>query len=67
MDSKIVSMDLGLRKKIYIRVSSYHPNDQNEIRRAYKGHFQPLSHKFPQRNIGGDVSRFNHAQLNDPT
>ena len=43
MDSKIVSMDLGLRKNIYIRVSSYHPNDQNEIRRAYKGHFQPLS------------------------
>ncbi len=38
--------------KKFIKISLYHPNDQNEIRRTYKGYFQPLSHKFPQMNIG---------------
>ena len=37
-------LDHGLRDNI----SSYHPNDQDEIRKYYlqKGHCQPLQHEF---------------------
>uniref|UniRef100_A0A7N0UPV0 TTF-type domain-containing protein n=1 Tax=Kalanchoe fedtschenkoi TaxID=63787 RepID=A0A7N0UPV0_KALFE len=43
--------DSGLRRKI----SEYHPNIRDEVRRAYilKGPCQPVKHKFPQRDIGG--------------
>ena len=38
-----------------MRVSSYHPNDQDKVRKTYmqKDICQPLSKKFSQRNIGG--------------
>ncbi|RWR94774.1 Tam3-transposase Ac family [Cinnamomum micranthum f. kanehirae] len=59
LDLTNLPTDPGLRPKI----SSYHPNDQDEIRRAYiqKGPCQPVSHKFPQREIGGMLHRFNPA------
>ncbi|XP_028083501.1 zinc finger MYM-type protein 1-like [Camellia sinensis] len=57
IDLETLPTDLGLRKKIL----EYHPNDQYEIRRAYllKGPCQPRSHKFPQRDVGGVLRRFN--------
>uniref|UniRef100_A0A5B7B014 Putative zinc finger MYM-type protein 1-like n=1 Tax=Davidia involucrata TaxID=16924 RepID=A0A5B7B014_DAVIN len=57
VDLKDLPADPGLRQKI----SYYHPNDQDEIRRAYlqKGPCQPYHHKFSQRNIGGVMRRFN--------
>ena len=35
-------------------IASYHPNDQDAIRRAYilRGAFQPYAHEFPKRRIG---------------
>ena len=49
--------DPGLRK----RISTYHPNDQDATRSAYfqRGPCQPLSHNFPQKDIGGVSRRFN--------
>ncbi|GMP82693.1 hypothetical protein CsSME_00036891 [Camellia sinensis var. sinensis] len=57
IDLETLPTDPGLRKKI----SEYHPNDQDEIRRAYllKGPCQPRSHKFPQRDVGVVLLRFN--------
>ncbi|KAJ0975429.1 hypothetical protein J5N97_017394 [Dioscorea zingiberensis] len=49
--------DPGLRKKI----SDYHPNDRDKVRRAYlqKGPCQPYTHNFPQKKIGNALRRFN--------
>ena len=51
--------DPRLRKKI----SFYHPNDQDEIRRYYlqkkKKPCRPYGHDFPQTKIGGLMRRFN--------
>jgi len=51
VDLKNLPADPGLRLKI----SSYHPNDQDEVRRAYiqKGPCQPLGPDFPQREMSG--------------
>ncbi|KAJ0964830.1 hypothetical protein J5N97_025968 [Dioscorea zingiberensis] len=49
--------DPGLRKK----VSDYHPNDRDKVRRAYlqKGPCQPYTHNFPQKKIGNALRHFN--------
>ncbi|GMP46939.1 hypothetical protein CsSME_00014901 [Camellia sinensis var. sinensis] len=59
VDVNNLPSDPGLRQKIY----SYHPNNQDEIRRAYlqKGPCRPLDHNFPQRDISGVMRRFNPA------
>ncbi|XP_058783055.1 uncharacterized protein LOC131657706 [Vicia villosa] len=43
------------------QMSCYHPNDRDEIQRAYlqKGPFQPKEHNFPQRQIGTSLRKFN--------
>ena len=53
VDLNNLSSDPGLRQKI----SEYHPNDREAIRRAYlqKGPCQPFNHKFPQRDISGEL------------
>ena len=54
----IFLQNLGNEKKI----SSYHPNDRDEIRRYYlqkKKTCQPYEHDFPQTKIGGLMHRFN--------
>jgi len=55
--------DTGLRKKI----SSYHPNDQEKVRRAYilNGPCQPNLTNFPYSNDGGKQRRFNRAWYNE--
>ncbi|KAH7663195.1 Ribonuclease H-like protein [Dioscorea alata] len=42
-------------------ISTYHPNDQAKVRRAYlqKGPCQPRNHNFPQTSIGNVLRRFN--------
>jgi hypothetical protein len=42
-------------------ISSYHPNDQDNIRRAYiqKGPCQIVPYNLPQTEIGGSMRRFN--------
>ncbi|XP_024630704.1 zinc finger MYM-type protein 1-like [Medicago truncatula] len=47
----------GERKQL----SCYHPNDRDEIRRAYlaKGPCQPKEHNFPQRPFGTFLRKFN--------
>ena len=59
LDLTNLPTDPWLRQKI----SYYHPNHQDEIRRAYiqNGPCQPVSHKSPQREIGGKLHRFNPA------
>ena len=54
-----IPSDLALQPKIL----PYHPNDKDEIRRAYiqKGSCQPFPHNFPQRDISGLMCRFNPA------
>ena len=56
IDLSNLPSDPGLREKI----STYHPNDQEAIRRFYlqKGPCQPVSHNFPSRLIGGVSRRF---------
>ncbi|XP_047949501.1 zinc finger MYM-type protein 1-like [Salvia hispanica] len=48
--------DPGLRK----RISIYHPNDRDRIRRHYlqQGPCQPKGHDFPQKKIGNIYRRF---------
>ena len=48
--------DPGLREKI----SSYHPNNHDEIRRFYlqKGPCQPVLHKYPPTDFFGKPCRF---------
>ncbi|XP_075664911.1 uncharacterized protein LOC142634498 [Castanea sativa] len=57
VDVNNLPSDPRLRKKI----SFYHPNDRNEIRRYYlqKKPCQRYEHDFPQTKIGGLMRRFN--------
>ncbi|XP_004512321.1 uncharacterized protein [Cicer arietinum] len=43
-----------------IKISAYHPNDQDRVRKTYlqRGPFQPTKHTFPQRKIGSSLRRF---------
>ncbi|CAH9138308.1 unnamed protein product [Cuscuta epithymum] len=43
------------------KISEYHPNQRDEIRRKYliKGPCQPRGHDFPQKEIGNTLRRFN--------
>jgi hypothetical protein len=55
--------DPGKRPKM----SAYHPNDRDKIRRAYlqRGPCQPYQHNFPQRNIGNLMRRFCPSWFNE--
>ncbi|RWR73422.1 zinc finger MYM-type protein 1-like protein [Cinnamomum micranthum f. kanehirae] len=55
--------DPGLRNPI----SSYHPMDRDQVRRAYlqKGPCQPRDHKFPYTGCGQDKRRFNPFWFKD--
>ncbi|CAN1163104.1 Zinc finger MYM-type protein 1 [Linum perenne] len=57
--------DPGLRQKILI----YHPNVQDEIRRAYllKGPYQPREHSFKFREFGERRRRFNPSWFDQYT
>uniref|UniRef100_A0A2N9GIB5 TTF-type domain-containing protein n=1 Tax=Fagus sylvatica TaxID=28930 RepID=A0A2N9GIB5_FAGSY len=57
VDLNNLPSDPGLREPI----SSYHPNDQDNIRRAYiqKGPCQIVPANLPQTKIGGSMRRFN--------
>ncbi|XP_058741882.1 uncharacterized protein LOC131614290 [Vicia villosa] len=57
VDLNNLPADLGERKQI----SCYHPNDRDNIRRAYlqKGPCQPRDHDFPKRKIGPLFRKFN--------
>ncbi len=57
VDLNNLPSDLRLREKI----SSYHPNDQDNIRKAYiqKGPCQIVPHNLPQTEIGGSMRQFN--------
>ncbi|XP_009767402.2 uncharacterized protein [Nicotiana sylvestris] len=53
------SLKADPKEKISIR--DYHPNERDEIRRAYlqRGPYQPRNHKFPKRDFSGLKHRFN--------
>ncbi|CAH9118763.1 unnamed protein product [Cuscuta epithymum] len=55
--------DPGLRPKL----CSYHPNDQDKVRRFYlqKGPCQPRTHDFPQRMFGTKSRRFCPSWFNE--
>ncbi|XP_058726984.1 uncharacterized protein LOC131598392 [Vicia villosa] len=57
VDLNNLPADPGERKQI----SCYHPNDRDNIRRAYlqKGPCQPRDHDFPKRKIGPLFRKFN--------
>jgi len=57
VDLKNLPADPGMRPKIL----AYHPNDRDEIRRAYllKGPCQPRDIEFPKTLIGSIQRRFN--------
>ncbi|CAN1302668.1 Zinc finger MYM-type protein 1 [Linum perenne] len=63
MDVNLLKADPGLRKKI----SSFHPNVQDEVRRVYiqRGLCQPKGHSFPFRKIGGKKRRFIASWFDD--
>jgi hypothetical protein len=63
VDLNNLPSDPGLREKI----SFYHPNDQDNIRRAYiqKGPCQIVPHNLPQTEIGGSMRRFNPNWFNE--
>ena len=63
VDLKNLPADPGQRSKI----SAYHPNVRDEIRRAYllKGPCQPREHKFPQTQFGKNFYRFNPSWFNE--
>lgn len=63
IDLDSLPTDPGLRKKI----SDYHPNDRDEIRRVYlqRGPCQPRGHKFPQKKFGNVFRRFNPTWFNE--
>ena len=46
---------------LWENVSSFHPNDQDEIRRVYlqRGSCQPLGHDFPKKEFSGALRWFN--------
>ena len=49
-----------------IRISNYHPNQVDEVRRKYltRGPFQPREFDFPKKHIGKVLRRFNPAWFN---
>lgn len=55
--------NLGLQNPI----SSYHPMDKDQVRRAYlqKGPYRPRGHKFPYTWCGQDMRRFNPFWFKD--
>jgi len=59
VDLSTLQSDPGERKLI----SHYHPNEHDEVRRAYiqKGPYQPRNHVFPQRMMSGNLRRFNES------
>ena len=63
LDLSNLEKDPGLRKHI----RSYHPNDQESVRRAYllQGPSQPKLVSFPFRDFGGKPRRFNRAWYNE--
>ncbi|CAN1224416.1 Zinc finger MYM-type protein 1 [Linum perenne] len=63
VDVNSLKADPGLRKKI----SSFHPNVQDEVRRVYiqRGPCQPKGHSFPFREIGGKKRRFIASWFDD--
>ncbi|CAN1214972.1 Zinc finger MYM-type protein 1 [Linum perenne] len=63
VDVNLLKADPGLRKKI----SSFHPNVQDEVRRVYiqRGPCQPKGHSFPFREIGGKKRRFIASWFDD--
>ncbi|KAH7688620.1 Ribonuclease H-like protein [Dioscorea alata] len=63
VDLKNLPADPGLRPLI----STYHPNDQDKVRRAYlqKGPCQPRNHNFPQTSIGNVLRRFNPSWFDE--
>ncbi|KAG5087926.1 hypothetical protein JHK86_000538 [Glycine max] len=50
-----------------IKISAYHPNDRDKIRRTYlqRGPCQPTQHNFPQRKIGKSLRRFCASWFNE--
>ncbi|XP_077251302.1 uncharacterized protein LOC143890485 [Tasmannia lanceolata] len=56
-------VDLPVDPGLRIRISDYHPNARDQIRRAYlqKGPYQPKDHIFPQKQFGKVSRRFNPA------
>ena len=46
-------------------ISSYHPDDREEVRRAYlqRGPCQPRNHAFPQSKMSNYMRRFNESGL----
>ncbi|CAN1148508.1 hypothetical protein LINPERHAP2_LOCUS16517 [Linum perenne] len=63
LDENSLEADPGLRQKI----SSFHPNVQDEVRRGYlqRGSCQPRNHTFPFTNICGRNRRFNPAWFDE--
>jgi hypothetical protein len=63
IDLENLPYDPGERR----RISSYHPNDHDKIRRAYlqRGPYQPRQHNFPQRKIGKLMRRFCPSWFNE--
>ncbi|KAG4387320.1 hypothetical protein GLYMA_11G176303v4 [Glycine max] len=59
--------DLPLDPGKRIKISAYHPNDRDKIRRAYlqRGPCQPTQHNFPQRKIGKSLRRFCPSWFNE--
>ncbi|CAN1136663.1 Zinc finger MYM-type protein 1 [Linum perenne] len=62
-DWKVSGISLQTDPALRQRISLFHPNVQDEIRRAYliKGAFQPKLHSFKWRQIGESRRRFNPA------
>ncbi|XP_076945756.1 uncharacterized protein LOC143616947 [Bidens hawaiensis] len=59
--SKVDLDDLPWDHSERLPISSYHPSQKDEIRRAYllRGPCQPTGHDFPQTNYGSKLRRFN--------
>ena len=62
-DLSQLSADHGLR----IKITRYHPNDRDRVRRAYlqKGPCKPYGYKFKQRKIGNLSRCFNPKWYDD--
>ena len=47
--------------RLWENISSFHPNDQDEIIRAYlqRGSCQTLDYDFPKKEINGELRQFN--------
>ncbi|KAH7681549.1 Ribonuclease H-like protein [Dioscorea alata] len=56
-----------LENRLRPLISTYHPNDQDKVRRAYlqKGPCQPRNHNFPHTSIGNVLRRFNPSWFDE--